>query len=389
MTPEPHKDSFLSKIIFVVTILVLILILAACALFIYDNVMPHTAAEDPVTATPTLTPTPTAKPTAASTPTPHITVTPTVEATTSVEVPHDTLVSDATGAYSDLGIWDHYIVYDELVSDGDIKVHLYNTDSRQGRLIAEGNVHSYGTIGNGKVALLYPDTNVIKLYDIATGATMQGSVNSNAPRSSMVISGQYLLYCEDDGMTDPITKEWVSVYSVYLFNMQDATTSSIKSNIGKPIDIRMDGTNVVWTTKDGDGSHILLFNIQSTPLKVVTITTGNALNNHARIYGNTIVYSSDKDGAHHIYLYDIPSGQTTVMTEDSKQLSADTYGNRIVFDDSRDGNWNIYTYDLTTKQTHYFTYEEHDQNSPVIYGNRVAYLDNRNGQYDVYTMNIS
>jgi beta propeller repeat protein len=383
MTPEPPKDSFLSKIIFAATILVLILILATCAFFIYNNVMPHAAA----TATPTPTPLPTVKPTIVSTP--RITVTPTPVATTSIDVPHDTLVSDATGAYSDLGIWDHYIVYDELVSSGDIKVHLYNIDSRQGHIIAEGNVHSYGTIGNGKVALLYPDTNMIKLYDIASGTTSQGSVNSNAPRSSMVISGQYLLYCEDDGMTDPITKEWVSVYSVYLFNMQDATTSSIKSNIGKPIDIRMYGTNVVWTTKDGDGSDILLFNIQSNPLKVITITTSTALNNHARIYGNTIVYSSDKDGAHHIYMYDIPSGQTTLMTGDSKQLSADIYDNTIVFDDSRDGNWNIYTYDMTTKQTRYFTYEEHDQNSPVIYGKHVAYLDNRDGQYDVYLMNLS
>ena len=53
--------------------------------------------------------------------------------------------------------------------DDSQKVHLYDIDSRQDHVIAQGNVHSYGTIGNGKVALLYPDTNVIKLYDIATG----------------------------------------------------------------------------------------------------------------------------------------------------------------------------------------------------------------------------
>ena len=172
----------------------------------------------------------------------------------------------------------------------------------------------------------------------------------------MVISGNYLLYCEDDGMMDPTTKTWDSVYCVYLYNMHDGTTSSIKSNIGKPIDIRMDGNYVVWTTQDGDGSDILLFDIQSHPLKIITIAQGGN-NNHARISGNKIVYHSDKGDAHHIYIYNIPTGTDLQMTLDSKQMSADISGNTIVFDDNRDGNWNIYTYDLTTHLAHYFTYE--------------------------------
>jgi beta propeller repeat protein len=389
MTPAPSNDSILSKLIFVAIILVLVLVLAACALFIYNSLYPHTEA-DPVTITPTpvstnVTVRPTLSPTKMASPTAYT--------SPYVNVPQDTRVSITSGVYSDLGIWDHYIVYDETVSDDNINVHLYNIDNKQDHVIARGNVHSYGTIGNGQVALLYPDTNVIKLYDIATGKTSQGSVNSNAARSSMVISGSYLLYCEDDGMMDPFTKTWDSVYCVYLFNMNDDTTSSIKSNIGKPIDIRMDGNYVVWTTLDGDGSDILLFDIHSNPLKVITIAQGGS-NNHARISGNKVVYHSDKGDVHHIYIYDISTGQTVPMTDDSKQMSADIYGNTVVFDDYRDGNWNIYTYDMTTRLSHYFTYETHDQMSPVIYGNHVAYMDYRNpglgvGESDIYTMDLS
>jgi len=391
MTPEPSEDSILSKVIFVAIILVLIIVLAVCALFIYNSLYPSTA-DNPMTVTPTATPVP---PTATPRPSPSPTIRPsaTAVATPYVNIPVDTRVSITSGVYSNVGIWNHYIVYDEAVSDDNVNVHLYNIDSKQDHVIAQGNVHSYGTIGNGKVALLYPDTNLIKLYDIATGKAAQVSVNSNAPRGSMVIAGNYLLYSEDDGMMDPVSKSWSSVYCVYLFNMNDDTTSSVASNIGKPIDIRMDGNYVVWTTVDGEGSDISLYNLQGKPLKVVTIASGGSSNNHARISGNNIVYHSDKDGSHHIYIYNIATAQTSEMTTDSKQMSADISGNTVVFDDYRDGNWNIYTYDLTTHLSHYFTYESHDQLSPVISGSHVAYLDYRNsgssGECDVYTMDLS
>lgn len=393
MTPEPSEDSILSKVIFVAIIIVLVLVFAACALFIYNSLYPHTTAKDPVTVTPTATPVP---PTATPRPTPYPTISsPTPLPTAYIDIPQDTRVSITAGVYSNVGIWDHFIVYDEAVSDNNIHVHLYDINSKQDHVIAQGNVHSYGTIGNSRVALLYPDTNTIKLYNIATGKLEQGSVNSNAPRSSMVISGNYLLYCEDDGMTDPVAKTWDSVYCVYVYNMNDATTSSVASNIGKPIDIRMDGNNIVWTTVDANGgSDISLYNLQSKPLKIIPIAQDGSNNNHARISGNNIVYHSDRGGSHHIYIYNIATAQTSEMTLDSKQLSADISGNTIVFDDYRDGNWNIYTYDMTTHLSHYFTYESHDQLSPVIYGSHVAYLDYRNaasgsGECDVYTMDLS
>ncbi len=395
MTPEPSEDSILSKLIFVAIIIVLVLVLAACALFIYNSMYPHATTAPAVTITPTPTP---VSPTATLRPSPSPTKAPsaTPVATPYIDMPQDTRVSITAGVYSDLGIWDHFIVYDEAMGDNTQDVHLYDINSRQDHVIAQGNVHSYGTIGNGQVALIYPDTNVIKLYDISKGTTVVVSKSNDAPRSSMVIYGNYLLYCEDDGMMDPTTKSWTSVYCVYLLDMHDYTTSSIKSNIGKPIDIRMDGTYVVWTTVDGSGSgsDISLYNIQGKPLKVITIAQDGNNNNHARISGNNIVYHSDKDDTHHIYIYNIATAQTTLMTTDSKQLSADISGNTIVFDDYRDGNWNIYTYSLSTHLSHYFTYEEHDQLSPVIYGSHVAYLDYRNvqigsGECDVYTMDLS
>ena len=224
------------------------MVFAACALFIYNSLYPHTTARDPATVTPTVTPAPTATPRPTAYPT---YVSPTAVATPYVDIQHDTRVSITAGVYSNVGIWDHFIVYDETAEDGSTIVHLYDINSKQDHKIAQGNVHSYGTIGNDQIALIYPDTNVIKLYDISKGTMIQVSKSNNAPRGSMVISGNYLLYSEDDGLIDPILKSWVSVYCVYLFNMNDQTTSSIKSNIGKPIDIRMDGKYVVWTTQAG------------------------------------------------------------------------------------------------------------------------------------------
>ncbi len=81
-----------------------------------------------------------------------------------------------------VGIWDHYLVYDEKAGNDEFYlVHLYDLRTGTDLTIATGNVRSYGCIGgeanNGKVALVFGD-----VYRIALLRHKQRSSRANSRR---------------------------------------------------------------------------------------------------------------------------------------------------------------------------------------------------------------
>jgi len=265
---------------------------------------------------------------------------------------------------------------------------LYDTNTRETRQIDSGTVFSYGAISNGKVMLFYPlSGNKIYLYDIKTGEKYLSCTDDNNRRNSITMSDTKLAYYQDIGHYDS-TDNWVPVYAIYVLNMIDGSTADVIDHIPRPIDIRMSGDKLVYTVVNGQDSDIYMLDLsmhKPTPQK---ISTGTGNNNLARIYGNTIVYHSDVDGKNHIYIYDINTGKTALLTTEGEQWNADIYGSTVVYDDNRNGNWDIYAYDLNTHTERQITNEPHDQRAPVTYGNRIAYMDDRNGYQAIYTMTI-
>lgn len=382
MTPQPGKRSLASEIIFFGALIVLIIVLGACAFYIYDYVTPD------VTVTPTPKPTVTATPVPTPRPTPTPTAKPSTNPTPTLDpafYQQDTKITIGDFDFSYPGIWDHYIVYDMF--DGTKNyTWLYDANTGDRQQIADGTVFSYGTISNNKVMLFYPaNGNRIYLYDIKTRESLLTCTDDNSNRNSITMFDTKLAYYQDVGRFNNDGK-WVPNYHIYVFDMVMGSASDVMPNLPKPLDIRIYGDRLVYTVVSGSGSDIYLLDLSWKTPAPQKISTGSGNNNHARIYDHTIVYHSDTEGTDHIYIYDINTGTTSSPTQQGQQWNADIYGSTVVYDDNRNGNWDIYAYDLNTHNERRITNEPGDQRAPVIYGSRIAYMDNRNGYQAIYTL---
>lgn len=381
----PGKKSLASEIVFFGAIAVLIIVLGACAFYIY-GFMSHGSATVTPRPTATSTPAPTATPTATARPTATATASPSATADTGY-YQQDTKITVGQFDFSYPGIWDHYIVYDMF--DGTKNyTWLYDTSTGDQRQIADGTVFSYGTISNGKVMLFYPGNgNRIYLYDIKTRESSLTCTDDDSLRSSITMFDTKLAYYQDLGRFNS-EGTWAPSYHIYVFNMIEGYAADVSSNLPKPLDIRIYGDRLVYTVVSGSGSDVYLLDLSwKTPVPQ-KISTGSGNNNHARIYDHTIVYHSDATGTDHVYIYDINTGTTTSPTGKGEQWNADIYDGTIVYDDNRNGQWDIYAYDLDTGVERRITNEPHNQRAPVIYGSRIVYLDDRNGYQAIYTMTI-
>jgi beta propeller repeat protein len=289
--------------------------------------------------------------------------------------------------FSDLGIWDRYIVYD--MDDGAKNYSkLYDTNTRDTVQIADGSVFSHGAISNSRVLLFYPKGNKIYLYEIKTRESLLTCTDDNNPRGSVTMFDTRLAYYQDIGHFN-IDGKWIPNYSIFVFNMIDGYAAAVLDNLPKPLDIRIYGDRLVYTVVNGQGgSDVYLLDLATKTPSPKKISPAMGNNNHARIYDHTIVFHSDYEGKNRVYIYDINTGKTSTPAPDGEQWNADIYGNTVIYDDNRNGNWDIYAYDLSTNQERRITNEPHDQRAPVIYGSRIAYLDNRNRNSAIYTMTM-
>lgn len=118
------------------------------------------------------------------------------------------------------------------------------------------------------------------------------------------------------------------------------------------------------------------------------------------IFADKIVYKDyyTKDWRSYdaIFLYDIPTKTTKMITNSSGGISnIRIYGNLIAWDDSRDSvfdnengtykyyNTDVYIYNLTTNQT-WHTTNKSDQTNPAIFENKIVWRDARNINDDIY-----
>jgi len=109
-----------------------------------------------------------------------------------------------------------------------------------------------------------------------------------------------------------------------------------------------------------------------------------------RIWGNRIVWYSDRSGTLDIWWYDIGARAAhRLTTSTGAEIGCDISGDRVVWQDNRNGNADIYMYDFKTKSTKRITTNSADQWNPRISGNRIIWQDRRNGNWDIYWYDIA
>jgi beta propeller repeat protein len=132
----------------------------------------------------------------------------------------------------------------------------------------------------------------------------------------------------------------------------------------------------------------------------IPITANSGSNSDPKIYNDTIVYQSNRNGNWDIYMYNITSKVETQITNNTAdQLAPQVYGNIIVWQDYRDETWDashwhalgwdIYMYNLTSHAEKRLPLPAQNAYSPRISGDSVVYAAENyapypNGGAEVY-----
>ena len=130
---------------------------------------------------------------------------------------------------------------------------------------------------------------------------------------------------------------------------------------------------------DGPRKDHDIFVYDVSTKKMTQITT-NGYNEGGDIYGNKLVWChlynyGTPEAYDNIFMYDLSTKKTTQITTYKSQQGCPTiYGNTIIWTDNRNGNWDIYAYDLITHQQVHTT-EKSDQLYPHIYDNKIVWDD--------------
>jgi beta propeller repeat protein len=184
-----------------------------------------------------------------------------------------------------------------------------------------------------------------------------------------------------------------SWYELYMYDLSTKKVTQIPIIISS-IAADVYGNKIVWLHFDsfsGGDYYICVYDLSTK--KRTQITKSNLSSREMigmpDIYGDRIVYDTDRNGNWDIYVYDLSTKkETQITTNKSDQQAPAIYGNTIVWQDNRNGNWDIYAYDLVTHQQ-IRTTDKSDQMDPAIYGNKVVWTDYRSGKPDIYMGTIS
>ncbi len=284
--------------------------------------------------------------------------------------------------YGDRIVWTDWRNGDE---NQDIYMYDIST-SKETRLTTNGeNQVSPDIYGDRVVWTDFRNGNEdIYMYDFSTSKETQ-ITTYKADQGDPAIYGDRIVWVDDrSGNSD-----------IYVYNLSTSKETQITNNEADQYSPAIYGNMIVWEDKRNGNSDIYVYDLSAS--RETQITTNKANQKDPAIYGDRIVWEDERNGGLNedgdienadIYMYNLStSKEIQITTNEARQWEADIYGNRIVWTDYRNG-WNIYMYDLSTSREIEIT-TIGSSYGPKIYGDRIVGNDGRNGLSDIYMFTIS
>ena len=145
---------------------------------------------------------------------------------------------------------------------------------------------------------------------------------------------------------------------IFFINLLDRNNTNITRNV-KSNDIishgnsfSADGQSIVFTSDRDGNRNIYTMRLNGTDLKQIT---SNSFNDYEPIFspdGESIIFTSERDGNKEIYIYSLISKKIKNLTENSGDDWNPRFypdGRKIIFQSTRDGDWEIYLMNLDGK----------------------------------------
>lgn len=196
--------------------------------------------------------------------------------------------------------------------------------------------------------------NEIYIYNGKQPVQLTVGGNDKSPQ----LSGDYLVYQDASG-------------SVRLYNTTNGNSRVLSTGTSNS-DAKIDNNIAVWRS----GDDVMLYNIANgVSLNLTSFIANNSANTAPQVAGNYVVWSGNDGSDTEIYLYNINTGVTNKLTNNSTNDSdVRIAGNSIVWSGNDGTDQEIYVYDVLTQTTAQVTNNTTDDVNPRISGSSIAWV---------------
>lgn len=344
--------------------------------------------------------------------------------------PHTTPVTDGTlGTLDESSLAvNRYIIKLSAVAGGvTYENHVLVLKENSNPLIVQPGTQQWPEVDGDKVVWedfrggTLPD---IFVYDFSTDKEKNITNDTSFEKRTPVVSGDKVVW-----------EDWRGNQNIFLYDMHKNTTGPIidddafritpdisgnkvvfrESNFGVPAHIQVydletgiktqitsdqtsqpsqpaiSGNRIVWKDGRNSSDDIYFFDLDNPGAGEIQVTSSNQHQRFPDIFGDKIVF--DENGK--IFMYDIPSSNTTRISNPSCQLLfgcgatvPSIYGDRVVWSDWRDVTTDVWLYDIGLGEEQIVTTDLDYQSSPVISATKIVWRDERTGSRDLFYADI-
>ncbi len=216
----------------------------------------------------------------------------------------------------------------------------------------------------------------IYLYDAASGQLQQVTEDGAGMQLDPGVSQDYIIWTN---LTNASS-------DVYLYQISSGNTMPVVTNPYYQMETAIGGNTTAWADNQTEGGD---FDIVVAPLgQSEGIFLGNSGDDRypdVSSDGRYVAWINVLENRSAVYLYDTVENNTTQITgESALPDSVAVDGNLVVYSDLRTGNHDIYMYNIPTGMETPVTQDQYDQSYPDVSNGEIVWMGNNTGHWEIY-----